>query len=48
MTDSYYKIAELGDRNEALESIRKLEQKLTEEIGTTISLVAYENEDDEQ
>ncbi|MFF2091016.1 hypothetical protein [Paenibacillus sp. NPDC058174] len=47
MLDSSFKIAELGDRADALEAIRKLEQKLTEQIGSPISLIAYESENDE-
>ncbi|SFE46527.1 hypothetical protein SAMN05216378_3212 [Paenibacillus catalpae] len=46
MTDGHFKLAELADRTEALEEIRQLEQKLTDQIGSTISLIAYESEED--
>ncbi|GLX67146.1 hypothetical protein [Paenibacillus glycanilyticus] len=46
MTNGLFKLAELGENNEALEEIRQLEQKLTDQMGSTISLIAYESEDD--
>ncbi|MCM3628954.1 hypothetical protein M3194_16535 [Paenibacillus glycanilyticus] len=46
MTNNHFKLAELEDRTEALEEIRQLEQKLTDQMGSTISLIAYESEDD--
>ncbi|MFF2483753.1 hypothetical protein [Paenibacillus sp. NPDC058071] len=46
MFDVGYKIAELNDRADALEAIRQLERQLTDQLGTTISLIAYETEDE--
>lgn len=48
MTNGHFKLVQLGDRSEALEEIRQLEQKLTNQIGSTISLIAYESEDDDK
>ncbi|MFX3632976.1 MAG: hypothetical protein ACE3L7_04530 [Candidatus Pristimantibacillus sp.] len=47
MLDSNYKFAELTDHTDALESIRKLEQRLTDQTGSPISLIAYEFEQEE-
>ncbi|NIK66806.1 MULTISPECIES: hypothetical protein [unclassified Paenibacillus] len=46
MTNNHFKLAELEKHTEALEEIRQLEQKLTGQIGSTISLIAYESEDE--
>ncbi|WP_336774533.1 hypothetical protein [Paenibacillus sp. MMO-58] len=46
MTNNYFKLAELEGHTEALEEIRQLEQKLTDQMGSTISLIAYESEDE--
>ncbi|MGO4109312.1 hypothetical protein [Paenibacillus sp. YAF4_2] len=46
MTETYFKLAELGSHVDALEEIRHLEQKLTDQFGSTISLIAYEAEED--
>lgn len=46
--DGNYKIAELSGREEAVEAIRKLEQALTEQFGSSITLIAYEAEDEQQ
>lgn len=49
MSDKSYELAQLGEQGDALDSIRKLEQKLSEDYGRAVALVAYaEQQDDEQ
>ena len=47
MFNNNYKLAELSDQSDALEAIRQLEQKLSEQIGSPISLVAFETQEDD-
>lgn len=51
MSDKPYRLARFGEQEDALDAIRKLEQKLSEEYGSTVALVAYaeaEQEDGKQ
>ncbi|MCM3785096.1 hypothetical protein M3231_19160 [Neobacillus mesonae] len=43
-----YKFAELNDQSEALELIQRTEKQLTEQYGLPITLIAYEEKDQQQ
>jgi hypothetical protein len=48
--DNRYQVAELGQHEDVLEAIRRLENRLSEQNGKAIALVAYsaEQPEDEQ
>ncbi|MDQ0061110.1 hypothetical protein [Paenibacillus harenae] len=41
MSSKPYEVARIGEQGDALDAIRQLEQKLSEEYGSTVALVAY-------
>ncbi|MGO4537084.1 hypothetical protein [Paenibacillus sp. 2TAB19] len=45
MSEKPYQLARFGEQADALDSIRKLEQKLSEDYGSTVALVAYAEAD---
>jgi len=46
MTDQHYEIADFKNEADALEDIRKLEQKLSERYGSDVVLIAYAADND--
>lgn len=47
MMDKNFRIAELSSQSDALDAIRKLEQKLSEQYGSEVALIAYSAEQEE-
>lgn len=48
MMDRSFRLAELDGQPDALQAIRRLEERLSEESGTEIALIAYASDEDEE